>query len=389
VCADGPETSGLPAALEGACGQCTGCTVSLSALGLKTEFKWSDKPVKVFLGASGAGVMKGNTTEGPVIVKFWCGLVGEWRQAVEHKPVPLECKDEVELNMECPKKGGLHGHRRCNHRFLDSLNKLTEEAGLAAITPTAWSGPVKSFLPEGNHDNKGVRMDARAMFYKVAAGVSIEAVTGGSVTNQNLLMLRSIKSEQVRLAATFDLLFSEQDRHGQNVFIDDNYNIVMIDNEGAFGPANSMFLPGTQKYEIYRVGYAAVCCGNLPPGNCPGRPTPSSPESLLDYRCHAPGGKIGMDYPKGTMEFLRKLSPMTAEAIYEEYGMSRLDHAKVLKERVGWMLELGFEGTLDKVLAAQEPGDGVRYGHNFSYKIHPPCCDIANCNLRKHALLQL
>lgn len=106
---------------------------------------------------------------------------------------------------------------------------------------------MKSFLPEGNHDNKGVRMDARAMFYKVAAGVSIEAVTGGSVTNQNLLMLRSIKSEQVRLAATFDLLFSEQDRHGQNVFIDDNYNIVMIDNEGAFGPANSMFLPGTQK----------------------------------------------------------------------------------------------------------------------------------------------
>jgi hypothetical protein len=79
-----------------------------------------------------------------------------------------------------------------------SLNKLTEEAGLAAITPTAWSGPVKSFLPEGNHANTGVRMDTRAMFYKVAAGVSIEAVTGGSVTNQNLLMLRSIKSEQVR-----------------------------------------------------------------------------------------------------------------------------------------------------------------------------------------------
>jgi hypothetical protein len=63
--------------------------------------------------------MKGNTTEGPVIVKFWCGLVGEWRQAMEHKPVPLECKDEVDMNMECPKKGGLHGHRRCNHRFLD------------------------------------------------------------------------------------------------------------------------------------------------------------------------------------------------------------------------------------------------------------------------------
>ena len=51
--------------------------------------------------------------------------------------------------------------------------------------------------------------------------------------------------------------------------------------------------PVGPQYEIYRVGYAAVCCGNLPPGNCPGRATPSSPESLLDYRCHAPGGKIG------------------------------------------------------------------------------------------------
>lgn len=47
VRADGPEPSGPRAALEGACGQCTGCTVSLSALGLKTDFKWSDKPVKV------------------------------------------------------------------------------------------------------------------------------------------------------------------------------------------------------------------------------------------------------------------------------------------------------------------------------------------------------
>jgi hypothetical protein len=43
-----------------------------------------------------------------------------------------------------------------------------------------------------------MRMDARAMFYRVASGVSIEAVTGGLITNQNLLMLRSIKSEQVR-----------------------------------------------------------------------------------------------------------------------------------------------------------------------------------------------
>jgi hypothetical protein len=41
----------------------------------------------------------------------------------------------------------------------------------------------------------------------------------------------------------------------------------------------------------------------------------------------------GMDYPKGTMDFLRKLQPMTAEAIFSQYGMSRMDHARVLKVR--------------------------------------------------------
>ena len=95
------------------------CRLNFCRGALHLDWTTCGPTVQVFLGASGAGVMKGNTTEGPVIVKFWCGLVGEWRQAVEHKPVPLECKDEVELNMECPKKGGLHGHRRCNHRFLD------------------------------------------------------------------------------------------------------------------------------------------------------------------------------------------------------------------------------------------------------------------------------
>ena len=70
--------------------------------------------------------------------------------------------------------------------------------GLGSITPSAWSAPVKSFLPEGNHVNPGLRMNTRGMFYKMAQGVSIEAVTGGIVTNENLHMLLGIKSHQVR-----------------------------------------------------------------------------------------------------------------------------------------------------------------------------------------------
>ena len=54
-------------------------------------------------------------------------------------------------------------------------------------------------------------------------------------------------------------------------------------------------LPGGQKFEVYRIGYNAVCCGNLPgpdSANCPGKlASASAPEVFVDYRCHAKVGR--------------------------------------------------------------------------------------------------
>jgi hypothetical protein len=48
LAADGVESRPAEVGpLEGECGECGGCTVQLAALGLKTDFKWSDTPVKV------------------------------------------------------------------------------------------------------------------------------------------------------------------------------------------------------------------------------------------------------------------------------------------------------------------------------------------------------
>ena len=71
---------------------------------------------------------------------------------------------------------------------------------------------------------------------------------------------------QVKMAAMFDLLFSEADRHGQNVFLATNSDIQLIDNEGAFGTTNSMFLPGTQKVPSPRVDFRPAN-GSLSAGN--------------------------------------------------------------------------------------------------------------------------
>ena len=143
-----------------------------------------------------------------------------------------------------------------------------EDANLTAATPRTWTERVRSFLPmnDGGDGSRGVKVDAKFQFYDVAEGVSVEAFYGDGVTERVLNLTRSIPHEDVVRAAVFDLLFSEQDRHGQNVFVSESGRLHVLDNEGSFGPINSMLIPGGQKFEVYRIGYGAVCCGNLPGG---------------------------------------------------------------------------------------------------------------------------
>lgn len=52
---------------------------------------------------------------------------------------------------------------------------------------------------------------------------------------------------KVVLAALFDLLTFQVDRHAQNVFIDENGKLTLIDNEQWLGSGiNSLFLPTTE-----------------------------------------------------------------------------------------------------------------------------------------------
>ena len=66
-------------------------------------------------------------------------------------------------------------------------------------------------------------------------GVSVEAFYAPGMTRKALEVTRSVPREDVLRCATFDLLFSEQDRHGQNVFVSETGRLRVLDNEGAFG----------------------------------------------------------------------------------------------------------------------------------------------------------
>ncbi|EEH58539.1 uncharacterized protein MICPUCDRAFT_56448 [Micromonas pusilla CCMP1545] len=376
------------------CEKCLGCNVILSRMNATTRMKGED--VKIFTGASGAAVMRGVTaTRGDVFVKAWCGLVGGYRQTPLNDPIPEECHDapgEMEKDAEmakCKRKGGVFGYGECNFKFLNALDALAADANLSAATPRSWTDEIRSFLPTAPDDpSSWSKVATRAQLYEVVDGVSVEAFYAPGMTRKALEVTRSVPREDVLRCATFDLLFSEQDRHGQNVFVSETGRLRVLDNEGAFGSVNSMFLPGGQKFEVYRIGYAAVCCGNYPGGaekNCPGKIDPiSAPEVLMDYRCHVPGGFVGTAFPPGVEPFLRRIDAMTEDEVFERYGMSHREHAGTLKRRVADAVDGGFERALMAAYARQEPGDGIRYGNDFSYGINPACCGVGleHCAVR-------
>ena len=345
------------------------------------------RPPQVFTGASGAAVLRGQLPDSKrVIVKFWCGLPGGYKQNSLANPIE-PCPEPPRV--KCPLKGGLFKEKECNFRFLNSMQRMVDDANLSSVTPRTWTESVRSFLPWDGSVTAGLKVAEEGQCFDMAAGVSIEAFLGGFVNDEALSLLGRIEAESVRLAAAFDFIFSESDRHGQNVFLTPDGRMQLIDNEGTGQKMlNSMFLPGTQKYEIYRLGYGAVCCKNLPGEyavNCPGTVLTSSPEALLDYRCHVPGGVFGTRLPPGLASFVGHVASISAEVLQQQYDMTRLEHAQRLKQRVDDIAAFGFEEALARQLAKQPKGDGELYGQGFSYPIAAPCCDVQTCPFRLSA----
>ena len=409
------------------CKECYGCNVRLSRIIKRAEFK--GKSVQVFSGASGAAILKGKIlkkdfllsddnyfkknndedddkkdkisagvnhheeleeadAEMTVFVKAWCNF-GKYAQTPDNPKsgVPSKCSDYDKINLskyggKCHVQGGRYGFGDCNFKFISSLDKLAHAANLSSVVPRSWTVEVKSFLPWDGFSTGGHKLQkgVRAQFYEKAPGVSIEAVLGTLDPTVNFGAFKNISHDNVIRAATFDLLFSESDRHGQNVFFSDEGEITLIDSEGAFGESNTMLLPGHQKYEINRIGFSAIVgCGQ----NCPGEPKPSvSPMATLDYRCHVPRQYVGFDFPSGVEPFLKRIQSMSAKSVVEEFKMTREEHANHLKRTVDEMLSLGFEGAMLSALSRQRGGNGYpigKYGLQYWYPITKACCGLETC----------
>ena len=361
-----------------------------------------DDAVDVLHGASGAPVWKGKIMDGDffggggdgengevldVFVKAWCGVRGDYKRLIWTKDTVSEtCKDRVTSHPTftkgpfCSAQRGMAKRTFCNGAFLGALDKISHEAGLSDVIPRAKYMRAKTFAPwdEGKETSSGVKQDMDVMVFGAAPGVGFESL-GPRITPTLLELLRKIDPDRILKLALFDLLTSQGDRHGQNIFITEDGLIHGIDNESSMrNQLNSMLIPGGQKFETYRVGFIHTVCSLR--NNCDtARPSPSTLGAMLDYRCYVDGGSIGKKYPKQFEEFLRKVDAMEDEEVYEYFGMAAPEFATKFKARVHDLLDLGFERTAKKLYAGMLPGDG-RFG-NFQYAIQPPCCGPSMCKL--------
>ena len=379
------------------CKMCYGCNVIVSRISSKTEFR--NKVVAVQAGASGAAVFKAKMFEETlseektsddksvkdVFVKVWCGLKGGYRHILDaNSPIPETCAD---AGFEHPAfKGGSHCQAKgtgsrfaCNVAHLGAIDRIAEKAGVEDVIPRMTTLRAKTFLPWDDTETAGFKQDVDVLVFETVPGVSLESL-GASVSRENFDLMAKINPDRMYRIALFEMLTSQADRHAQNVFITEGGDVHVIDNESSMlGELNSMLIPGGQKHETYRIGFASVNCQSDKTCDAP-RVFPSSFGALTDYRCYVEGGYIGTNYPQKFTEFLEKIDAMKdAEEVYEYFQLAVPVFAEKLKERAHDMLTLGFEGTAKKMYSSMNAGDG-RFG-NFQYDIHPPCCGPGECKM--------
>ena len=323
------------------CKTCYGCNVLIERMERRTRFR--DDAVNVMHGASGAPVWRGKIMDGDffgdggeggevvdVFVKAWCGVKGGYKRlAWENDTVSETCNAEVTSHPTfkrgpfCKAQGGMAKRTFCNGAFLGAMDKISHEAGLSDVIPRAKYMRAKTFAPwdEGKETSSGVKQDMDVIVFGAAPGVGFD-VLGAKITPTLWELLRKIDPDKILKLALFDLLTSQADRHGQNIFITEDGLIHGIDNESSMGnELNSMLIPGGQKFETYRVGFVHTVCSLR--NNCDtARPAPSTLGATLDYRCYVDGGSIGKKYPKQFEEFLRKVDAMEDEEVYEYFGMA-------------------------------------------------------------------
>ncbi|KAL6763593.1 hypothetical protein V8C86DRAFT_2491886 [Haematococcus lacustris] len=334
------------------CTVCWGCQQTLELMASGTTMAgsyYSHEP-----GGSPSWLFRvrtNKTTSGWAVVKVWCVPVMKVKQ---------------------------RGFAMCSQRkvysqvkLLLAQNKVASECGLLDIAPRTWVEPVHGVIP-----GHGFRIDWLGLWADIADGVSVQNIqeAGKPPTPPHLILdlfTNRLNHTEVKMAALFDLLFSQCDRHQQNIFLTEKGKLWVIDNDQVHTTAwrrcgiDSMLLPTTQKFMINHLGFFYVL--KYPQKDPPQTWTKNpNPLVLLDYRCHVEGGAIGKRFFPKLEQCMRHIGSMQAAEIQALYGYPNIRMSDAIRNRSTDMLSKGYEWTL---LYGQPTNQAMH-----RYKIAPPCC---------------
>ena len=282
-----------------------------------------------------------------------CGLV--------RPSVALEWVAELQLMRPLPVNAslGASGHAASGHAA----------SGHAATGANAAGANAAAATRVARAELASMRRPAVAA--EVAAGVSIDMLLRshtfgpnkqerqGARARRMIQRLRQLDSRSVIRAAIFDLLFASGDRHLEHVLMREGGAVSLIDNahtiltprQNTRHTANSLFLPGTNFHMRNKVGFPFLHCCSIKstcpqpkPALCPGTHTLYWPALPLDYRCHAPRGRIGHSLPLATRTCLAELVQAGATNVSSRLRIkSSSTRLHRLLRRARMLLERGFE----------------------------------------------
>ena len=183
------------------------------------------------------------------------------------------------------------GRKYLSHELLlaRSLSIMADECGLGHINIKEWVTRVRAVIPV-----TGEKIDEeRAVLAEYARGVSLEMLTLKLSSADLLDALAAGPHAALRDAALFDVLFVQGDRHAENVFLGDDGYFKLIDSrdQALDSGLDSVFFASTISFERNRVGNEHLF------NHSKQYVTHHWPQNTLDYRCHVPGGAIGLNYP--------------------------------------------------------------------------------------------
>ncbi|KAK3286493.1 hypothetical protein CYMTET_5953 [Cymbomonas tetramitiformis] len=263
----------------------------------------------------------------------------------------------------------------------------------ARVVTRPYIKPLRTVIP-----GRGWKVDlSEAVSMSFAPGMSFSHIRAGGAQippEKLLALLDRINGTHVTLAAIFDLLVLQGDRHAENVHLSEGGRLTLIDNlDKSFVFPNSIFLPQTFISERMYVGNGAVrdAVTKKLASFADGSPSKAAwPRLKLDYRCHEDKrGKL----PEGVNECLAKLSSMGPAGIRSRYSMPELT-AEQFHSRVLVLKQRGFKKALlealkNKPIGATMDADGSvvhRYTRRATperlerqtFPLHPKCCQIEN-----------